>query len=169
MDNTARQRLMRAMLARVVDVVREVVPPDHICLIGPSLHGQADGLTLLDDPGKGLNTAADVAREQVMRIGASRIVVLFADLPLILPEDVRLLAKASGIVIAADRHGTGTNALSLPLPAARGFAFAFGTGSRARHQAEAERLGLIAETIHSPGLARDIDEPGDLPDAAALL
>ena len=82
----------------------------------------------------------------------------------------RLAAVPAGeIGIAPDRHGTGTNALSLPLPQAAGFAFAFGADSFARHHDEAERLGLTIEVIHSHGLARDIDEPPDLADAAELL
>ena len=78
-------------------------------------------------------------------------------------------APAGEIAIASDRHGTGTNAISLPLPEAEGFSFAFGPDSFARHQAEADRLGLRIEEIRSPGLARDIDEPEDLPDAESLL
>ncbi len=57
----------------------------------------------------------------------------------------------------------------MPLPDARGFSFAFGTDSFARHQLEAERLGLRVEIVHSAGLARDVDEPRDLPDAERLL
>ena len=73
------------------------------------------------------------------------------------------------VAIAPDRHGRGTNALSLPLPEAEGFTFAFGPDSFALHNLEAARLGLKIEEIHSPGLACDIDEPADLPDAAGLM
>ena len=100
-----------------------------------------------------------------------RMIVLFADLPRLTTNDVQLLAAAppGTIAIAPDRHGTGTNALSLPLPAAKGFTFAFGPDSFARHHAEAERLSIALEEIHSPGLARDVDMPEDLPDAAGLM
>ena len=94
-----------------------------------------------------------------------------ADLPTVTASELELLAAApeGEIAIAPDRHETGTNALSLPLPAAASFCFAFGPDSFALHRAEAQRLGLPMETILSHGLARDIDEPTDLPDAAELL
>jgi len=150
-------------------MARHALPVGQVCLIGPSRHGMPDSLMLLDDPGTGLNGAAAFARNYAAQQGASRIIILFADLPLITVQDVERLASTPFIAIAPDRHGTGTNALSLPLPAAKDFAFAFGIGSFARHIAEAQRLGIIAETIRSPGLARDIDEPDDLPDVADLL
>ena len=97
--------------------------------------------------------------------------MLFADLPLLTRHDVELLAAAPAetIAMAPDRHGTGTNALSLPLPAARGFTFCFGPDSFALHHAEADRLGIRIEQVRSQGLARDVDMPEDLPDAAGLM
>ncbi len=99
------------------------------------------------------------------------VVMVPANLPQTSALDADLLAAAprGTLSIAPDRHGTGTNALSLPLPDAKSCTFAFGTGSFARLCGEAQRLGLEVEIIRSPGLARDIDEPGDLPDAAAML
>ena len=169
LDAAARGNLVRAMLERVVGAASNAGNVDSVCLIGPSRHGLSDRLTLLDDPGTGLNSAASSARDHAAQLGATRIIILFADLPLIAAQDVEQLAATEAIAIAPDRHGIGTNALSLPLPGAKDFAFAFGTGSFALHQAEAKRLGLIAETIRSPGLARDVDVPDDLPDAAGLL
>ena len=98
------------------------------------------------------------------------MILLHADLPQLTAEDCTALATlpAGAIGIAPDRHGTGTNALSLPLPDASGFQFAFGSDSFARHRAEAARLGLSLVEIRRPGLATDIDEPDDLPDARGL-
>jgi len=102
--------------------------------------------------------------------GIARLLILPADLPQLSARDIELLAAtpAGEIAISPDRHGTGTNALSLPLPQAAGFAFAFGPDSFAAHHAEAERLGLRIGEVHSSGLAKDIDMPEDLPDAAGL-
>ncbi|MBW8755277.1 MAG: 2-phospho-L-lactate guanylyltransferase [Sphingomonadales bacterium] len=125
-------------------------------------------MTVLAEPGGGLNAAAASALAQV---ACSRVVVIHADLPQVTAQDLELLAAApeGTIAIAPDRHGTGTNAISLPLPAAKGFSFAFGPDSFARHKAETDRLGLNLEEVHSQGLARDVDEPDDLADAADLL
>lgn len=165
-----REELARAMLAHVVETVRAARNVDHAGLIASSRFGLDELLPLLDDPGNGLNAALQSALDEADRAGASRLVVIHGDLPQLTIREVELLAAASegSIAIAPDRHGTGTNALSLPLPAAGSFAFAFGPDSFARHHAEAERLGLPLETIRSPGLAHDIDEPEDLPDAAHL-
>ena len=155
----------------VVAAAESAVNVDRICLVGPSRLDLPDDFPLAADPGQGLNPALHSALAEVAALGASRAVVVAADLPTVTPRDLELLAAvpAGEIGIAPDRHGTGTNALSLPLPQAAGFAFAFGADSFARHHDEAERLGLTIEVIHSHGLARDIDEPPDLADAAELL
>jgi len=171
LDAAQREALARAMLDRVVDAASSAPNVARVCLIGNSREGQDDSVMLLADPGGGLSAAAAAALAEAERQGASRIVVIHADLPQVTARDVALLAAApSGeIAIAPDRHGTGTNAISLPLPEARGFSFAFGPDSFAKHNAEADRLGLRVEEIHSQGLAHDVDEPDDLPDAAGML
>ncbi len=166
-----RAALAGAMLRHVVDAAQAADHVQQIALIGASRLGMAEEIPLLPDAGAGLNPALQSALRQVASEGASRLIVLFADLPRLATQDVQLLAAAppGTIAIAPDRHGTGTNALSLPLPAAKAFTFAFGPDSFALHHAEAERLGLPVEAIHSQGLARDVDLPDDLADAADLM
>ena len=169
LDDSAREALVRAMLAGVVAAARGAHGIDRVVLLGPSRHGLE--IDLLADPGGGLNAALRGALGQAMAAGVSRLVILPGDLPQVTATDLSLLALVPDgeIGIAPDRHGTGTNALSLPLPATRDFAFSFGADSFAAHCAEAERLRLGIETVHSNGLARDIDLPEDLPDAAAQM
>lgn len=171
MDDTARSQLVRAMLGHVIEAAEAARNVDTVCLIGPSRHGLPETLPLLDDPGTGLNPAIASGFDEAVRAGATRVLIIHGDLPQLTAQDVELLAAAApgSLAIAPDRHGTGTNALSLPLPEAENFAFAFGTDSFARHCLEAGRLELKVETIHSHGLAHDVDEPADLPDAAELL
>jgi 2-phospho-L-lactate/phosphoenolpyruvate guanylyltransferase len=159
------------MLRHVVGAAQAADHVQHVALLGPSRLGLPETIPLIADPGGGLNPALHTALEQIASENADRLIVLFADLPLLTTHEVQLLAAAPPvtIAIAPDRHGTGTNALSLPLPAARGFTFAFGPDSFALHHAEAERLGIALEEIHSLGLARDVDVPEDLPDAAGLM
>ncbi|MBV1686818.1 2-phospho-L-lactate guanylyltransferase [Novosphingobium sp. G106] len=168
LDAPARAALVDAMLERVVDAACGARNVSRVCLMGTSRTALPGDVAVLSDPGGGLNAAAASALAQAE---ASRLIVIHADLPLVTAQDIELLAAAPAgtIAIAPDRHGTGTNAISLPLPAAKGFSFAFGTDSFARHKAEADRIGLRLEEIHSQGLARDVDEPDDLIDAAALL
>ena len=171
LDGDERAALARAMLAHVVAAARGADHVQHVALLGPTRLGMAEDLPLLADPGTGLNPALQSAMVQISGEPAERLIVLFADLPRLTVQDVQLLACAppGTVAIAPDRHGTGTNALSLPLPAAKGFTFAFGPDSFALHNMEAERLGLRIEAIHSQGLARDVDVPEDLADAAGLI
>lgn len=114
----------------------------------------------------GLNGAIDAGRAWAMDRGASAVISLFADLPLIVPDDMRgLVTRNEPVVLGPDRRGEGTNALLLRL-AGRGpeFRFAFGEGSLARHLEEARRLELIAELHDSPGIAFDLDTPDDWSD-----
>jgi 2-phospho-L-lactate/phosphoenolpyruvate guanylyltransferase len=171
LSEAQRARLADAMLRHVVGAAQAADQVGQIALLGPSRLGLADDIPLLSDPGGGLNPALHAARDQIIGNHPDRLIVLFADLPQLTTLDVQLLAAAPSctIAIAPDRHGTGTNALSLPLPQAKGFTFAFGPDSFALHRAEAERLGIALEEVHSPGLARDVDMPEDLPDAAGLM
>lgn len=171
LDAPAREALARAMFSYVIDAARAARTVDRVCLLGASRQGLDDSLPLLADPGGGLNPALQFALGQLSGEPIARMLVLFGDLPLVRSREVELLAAGDGqtVLIAPDRHDTGTNALSIPLPAARDFRFAFGGGSFAKHRAEAERLGLKLAVIRSEGLARDVDEPDDLADAAALM
>lgn len=170
LDVDARNRLVRAMLDRVVDAVSAARHVDHIRILGASRHDQSAAIPLLEEPGGGLNAALTQALAEAEAAGASRVVFIAADLPHIAPRDVEALAGATRetVAIAPDRHGTGTNAIALPLPQAGGFTFAYGPDSFAAHDAEACRLGLDIDVITSPGLARDVDVPEDLADAAGI-
>ena len=170
LDEHQRARLAKAMLQHVyreATLVRSEVRP---ALLGHTRLGLPDAVPLLDDPGTGLNQAVAGALLQVEKRGASRMVVLFADLPRLRSEEIeRLIDVEEGVVaIAPDRHGMGTNALSLPLPAAKDFTFGFGPASFSRHRAEAARMGLAIEIVHADGLAKDVDDPEDLVDTTRL-
>ena len=171
LGESERTALAGAMLRHVLAAVQGAPGVDQVALLGPSRLGTPDTVPLLADPGGGLNPAITSAFAHVTTEGADRMIVLFADLPLLSRNDVARLAEATAgaMIIAPDRHGTGTNALSLPIPAAKGFTFAFGPDSFAAHKAEAARLGLRIELAQSPGLARDVDMPEDLADAGQLI
>ena len=171
LDAPARTALVEAMLARVLEAASGARNVSRVFVLGAAPTPLPEGIAPLAEPGGGLNAAVASALAEAGAQGASRVIFIHADLPLVAARDLELLAAApeGEIAIAPDRHGTGTNAISLPLPEAKGFSFAFGPDSFGRHNAEAERLGLRVEEIHSPGLARDVDEPDDLPDAAELL
>lgn len=175
----ARTRLTGLMLTRVIRsalsshaiVAVVVVSPDPEALafatnldsrVIPVLQGE-------DQPG--LLAGLNLGRSRAEAIGAAGLLVLFGDLPLLDGDDVRnLVRRAVPVVIAPDRHGTGTNALLLRLSSVapcNHLQFQFGEGSYRRHIAEAHRLGLDVATSISAGTAFDLDTPGDLKELLA--
>jgi 2-phospho-L-lactate guanylyltransferase len=116
------------------------------------------GVLILSPDGEPLPQAT-----HVLALEATRLLIVFADLPLLACEDLVALERATeacGVALAPDHTGTGTNALGLALPTT--FRLQFGAGSCARHQLEAARIGRPARLVRRPGLAFDVDEPADL-------
>ncbi|HEY8286383.1 MAG TPA: 2-phospho-L-lactate guanylyltransferase [Chloroflexota bacterium] len=111
-----------------------------------------------------LNAALRQAAEVAIRGGATALLILHADLLLIsagaIDEMVGALPEGPGLVLAPDRHFTGTNALLMRPPMA--IPFLFGSGSFAAHQAMAETLHVPIVVHESPSLAGDLDTPDDL-------
>ena len=120
LDEAGRRDLVADMLRRTVEAAAGVVGLERLRLLGPSRHGLPDSISLLDDPGSGLNPALSSARDAALAAGIERLLFLSADLPLVETTDVAALLEVSGIAAAPDLHGQGTNALSLPLPTAAG-------------------------------------------------
>ncbi len=90
--------------------------------------------------------------------------ILPADLPLVTREDVLTLIARAGeapsVVIAPDRHGTGTNALLIS-PAGL-IEYDFGENSFQRHCQRAKEAGARLEIVELPTLGLDLDLPEDL-------
>jgi 2-phospho-L-lactate guanylyltransferase (CobY/MobA/RfbA family) len=99
--------------------------------------------------GGGQGSAVAAALEGV----EGTVVVVNADLPCVVPADVRLLAESAPALVAA-ADGT-TNALSLP--SADLFQPLYGPGSAARFQAQ---CGAVSMAL--PNLAEDVDTMEDL-------
>jgi 2-phospho-L-lactate guanylyltransferase len=116
-----------------------------------------------------LNDALHGVSNVALKAGASSLLVLFSDLPLVGPEDVRTLVRPSeqsAVVIGPDRRSEGTNALLLTPPGA--IEFAFGRGSFEKHLTAAARAGQDATVIQVEGIGFDVDFPSDLEDLYAL-
>ncbi|HEX4078722.1 MAG TPA: 2-phospho-L-lactate guanylyltransferase [Rhizomicrobium sp.] len=106
-----------------------------------------------------LNAALWQAAEFAHAHGASKVLVLASDLPLLCDSDLAALI-AETCAVAPDRHGRGTNALLWPAIPTLGFHF--GDNSFAHHCAAARAAGVDPKIISRPGLAHDVDFPSDL-------
>jgi 2-phospho-L-lactate guanylyltransferase len=172
LDAAGREELIRKMLQRVIHEAIEgapnavvlVVSPDPAALREASRVGSHVKPLHQDPQNPGLNPALAQATAEAVRNGASTLLVLPADLPLISATDIEhLLRRDAAVVVAPDRHGLGTNALMLRLGSfSEPFVYRFGAESYQKHLDEAHRLGLDAVTAISLGTSFDLDTPADL-------
>ncbi len=171
LGNGARETLLRGIANRVVSAALESGLIETVLVVSPDAEtlawaaGLGSGVVAAPQPEHrlGLNGAVDAGRVWALDRRASAVISLFADLPLIVADDIRgLVARMEPVVLGPDRRSEGTNALLLRL-AGRGpeFRFAFGEGSLAKHLDEARRLGLSAGVHDAPGIAFDLDTPDD--------
>jgi 2-phospho-L-lactate/phosphoenolpyruvate guanylyltransferase len=119
-----------------------------------------------DEPDRGLNPALEHGARAT---GSAVVAALSSDLPALRPEELTAALAAAearvgregGRCFVADAQGTGTTLLTA---AGTDLSPAFGAGSAQRHAAG----GAVPLTGGWPGLARDVDTPGDLRAALAL-
>ncbi|MFM8395417.1 MAG: 2-phospho-L-lactate guanylyltransferase [Acidobacteriota bacterium] len=108
--------------------------------------------------------SVDFGSVEVMRRGASAVLRIPIDLPLLTADDIdSVFAADTGepiVVLAPSRDGTGTNAILRRPPDL--FPSHFGPGSFARHLAAASEIGVSCVVIENPRIALDLDDPSDL-------
>jgi 2-phospho-L-lactate guanylyltransferase len=163
LDAAGRVELVRRMLDHVLATAAACRAIDRVVVVSPERDRVPPDVPVVADAGIGLNEALDVARNQARGSGAIEIVVLPADLPLLETADLETLidaGRSSGVAIATDRTGVGTNGLYLP--ASLDFPFRFGTRSHVAHVAAARLLDVPYETVRSAGFAFDVDTPKDV-------
>ncbi len=115
----------------------------------------------IEDRARGLNIELEAFQAAE---GLVDLLIIHADLPLLSCADIDALLQAAthtGVAIAPDRHGRGTNALALRAGAA--LRPRFGPDSLAQHLRDAPK----AAVVRRQGLALDVDTPEDLAMAQA--
>jgi 2-phospho-L-lactate guanylyltransferase len=117
------------------------------------------GAEVVADPGDGQGVAVQAGLEGVEPDG---ILVVNADVPCVVPHDLRslLAATPAGCLALVEALDGTTNALSLP--AADAFAPLYGPSSSDRFREHAASLGLDAVSVAMPNLADDVDTMEDL-------
>ena len=167
LDPGARAGLTLYMMGRVVGAILEAGIED-VCVVSPDRmvleEAGRRGATPLHQESRGLNPALEEGRRRAMGLGASKLLVLPADLPLLDAEDVLTVLRAAGgepsVTIAPDGARSGTNALLIQPPDV--LPFAFGTGSFEAHVGAARGRGLDVRVCERSHLAFDLDTAGDL-------
>jgi len=111
----------------------------------------------------GLCHAYSTAAADLLARGASTMLLLPADIPLVTKADIEaLLAEHTcpGVSLAAAGSDGGTNALLVSPPDI--IAPAFGDNSCQRHIAHAREQGLQPAVVNTPGLSLDVDTVEDI-------
>jgi len=158
------RRIRRALAqAMFCDVLAACVSVGRTRVVTPDEQGAAAavdaGAEAVADPGGGQGAAVQAALEGV---GIGGILVVNADVPCVVPHDLRslLTATPAGAVALVEALDGTTNALSLP--ANEAFAPLYGPSSSDRFRAHAASLGLEAVSVALPNLADDVDTMDDL-------
>ena len=171
LDAAARARLNRQLIDHTLRVVAEWRGDLNHCVIVSSCRETLAmavhlGAAVFDEgtAARGLNAAAAQGAAYAGSQGARQALVLACDLPCLDADALVAMAQAAEserhLVIAPDRHGTGTNAVLLD--ARETFDFHFGEGSCAKHAALAAERGWQTVLCRRPELEFDLDTPEDL-------
>jgi 2-phospho-L-lactate/phosphoenolpyruvate guanylyltransferase len=117
------------------------------------------GAQAVDDPGGGQGAAVQAGLEGLEPGG---ILVVNADVPCVVPHDLRslLAATPAGCLALVEALDGTTNALSLP--SADAFAPLYGPSSSDRFREHAASLGVEVVSVALPNLAEDVDTMDDL-------
>ena len=164
-----RTDLNRRLLVHTLTILGSIPEIEHILVISRdpaalSLARNHGARTVQENGTPQLNVALARATIVVKNYHTHGVLIVPADLPLLTPEDVRLMLDHATappvVVVAPDRHKEGTNCL-LICPVGL-IEYEFGPGSFQKHCAQAIRAGARLEIVDLPSLALDMDLPEDL-------
>lgn len=169
LDAEDRRRFSLNMFIDVIKAVKDsrriekvfVVTPDPQIL---ALSQTMDVETIEEEGEMGVNAAVARATEYAMTRGATSVIVLPSDIPLLMSEDldriILMAAEAPSMVITPSLRFDGTNALLLSPPNA--MATCYEGDSYNAHLERAEEMRLRVAVYLSRRVMLDIDTPEDI-------
>jgi 2-phospho-L-lactate/phosphoenolpyruvate guanylyltransferase len=167
MTQEQRSRLVLTMLHHVLCILQGSGLLEQISVVSPDERVLASvrawGAQPLVEEQHGHNPALHAAAARELATGATALLTISADLPLLRSQDIRSMLEASqrhDVVLAASQDGTGTNAILVRPPLA--LPYVFGTHSLQRYLEEAKQRHLSATLYKSSGTAFDIDTIEDV-------
>jgi len=171
LDDAERAFLNRWLLVRTLTVIRHAQATLRRCVVVSPCErtlelARLEGAGIVREPREAtdLNHAAALGATCAAESGATRIMVIACDLPDLDRESLQVFTAAGmdagSMVLAPDKHGSGTNALIVD--ARCHGEFRFGEGSFMKHQEWAATRGWSVSVVARPALAFDLDTPEDL-------
>lgn len=164
-----RTDLNRYLLENTVSTLKNIPEIEHVLVVSRdqaalALARDLGARTVLENGAPHLNVALERATIVAQTYETRGVLILPADLPLITPEDVKMMLERATdppvIVVSPDRHNKGTNAL-LVCPAGL-IEYHYGQDSFMKHCELARAAGARLEICELPSLTLDIDVPDDL-------
>lgn len=151
--------VITTLFASKVLVGVTVVSPDMLALE----KAEAWGARAQIEEEHGHNPALHAAAVRELAAGATALLTLSADLPLLHPHDIQgmvALSQLYDVVLAPSWEGTGTNGLLVRPPLA--LPYVFGPDSLQSYLLETKKERLQSVLYNSIGMALDIDTIDDL-------
>ena len=162
-----RETLVLDMLQHVIQILRESELFERISVVSSDLRvlerAQAWGVQAQIEERHGHNPSLHAAALKEKASGATALLTISADLPLLCICDIRGLIESSRqhqVILAPSHEGTGTNAILVRPPLA--VPYLFGPNSLQSYLQVAQQRQLSVALFHSLGLASDIDTIEDL-------
>ena len=131
-------------------------------------HARGAGVMVFEEPDQRSHShSADRAARQAMALGATTVLLLPIDVPLVTTAEIESLAAAArpGVIIVPSADGTGTNALVRTPPDV--IESRFGRDSFRAHLEQVRAKGVAAEVMRPPGIVFDVDTPEDVAELLA--
>lgn len=169
LSESERTELNKQLLGHTLNTIKSIPDIEQILVVSRdpaalTLARNHGARTLLENGMYHLNVALTRATLVVKKYATHGVLIVPADLPLITPEDLRMMLdhvkEPPVVVVAPDRRGEGTNALLICPPGL--IDYDFGLGSFERHCELARKVGARLEICKLPSLALDVDLPEDL-------
>jgi 2-phospho-L-lactate guanylyltransferase len=169
LTNQERENLNHNLLVRSINCLKQVEAIDQIIVISHDPAALSYSMeygvrTIHENRNTNINNALRKATRAAIAFSASSIIIIPADLPLIMPEDInKLIAKSNSamqIIITPDRKMYGTNALYITPPGI--LDYEFGEWSFKKHIEQAEQKKIRVEIYNNERLGFDLDLPEDL-------
>ncbi len=168
-----RETLVLDMLHHVLYVLLDSRLLERVSVVSPDTRvlaqAKAWGAHALIEEQQGHNAALHAAALREQATGATAILTISADLPLLCTSDIQALidrSKQHQVVLGSSLDGSGTNALLVRPPLA--LPFLFGPGSLHRYLDAARQKHLSSVVLRRIGLAFDVDTTGDLRELQVL-
>lgn len=141
------------------------------CDLDVAAHARRSGALVFEENEQvSHSVSADSACLRAIQLGATTVLLVPIDVPLVTPADFSRLAAAARpgpptrLIVVPSADGTGTNALACTPPDV--IESRFGPGSCRAHLDQARSKSIHSEILRLRGLMFDIDTPEDV---AALL